>query len=312
MDLLPPPLELHNSVSYSYAPAATSTAALLDLAVVALRHAPFLVFIVLHLSAAGVAAESDDGPTHSATPSSDGDQCSKALGFNESISPQDRSAQDLHFCHEHHKRTCCEKNKTREVLGLYAAFSYEKSDRCTQMSKLALCSICDGDVGIGLKAEHNLPRLCPSLCKRWFQACFGDFFAPTGSGELVPCTPNSLVCSPANEITDTSAEFCAKVGGFAVAISEDASQDDAEDSCYDGIPAARTRGKAPRAAWTKPKTRFSTDAYPWWHPRRWQLYFKSFNIQAPQTPRWMQQNAPAIIVASVAVIFSAYVFLRVD
>lgn len=82
--------------------------------------------------------------------------CSKVLGFNESSGPKDRSYQDLSFCDEHHHRTCCEKNHTKQVRSLFAGFSHERSGRCAQMGRLAFCSICDGDVGTGMKAQDNL------------------------------------------------------------------------------------------------------------------------------------------------------------
>ncbi|CAE8668050.1 unnamed protein product, partial [Polarella glacialis] len=92
--------------------------------------------------------------------------CSKVLGFNETWGPRDRSKQDLQFCTEHHQRTCCQRNHSRTVLASFAPFSYERSAQCAQMSRLALCSVCDGDVGTGMKAQANLIVLCPSFCSR--------------------------------------------------------------------------------------------------------------------------------------------------
>ncbi|CAJ1448404.1 unnamed protein product [Effrenium voratum] len=105
-----------------------------------LRHAPLVVLLMLQLCAAGAESEQEES-------------CSKVLGFNESSGPKDRSSQDLSFCDEHHKRTCCEKNHTKQVRTAFAAFSHERSGRCAQLGRLAFCSLCDGDVGIGMKAN---------------------------------------------------------------------------------------------------------------------------------------------------------------
>merc|ERR1712187_958161 len=104
---------------------------------------------------------------------------------------------------EHHKRTCCERNHTKQVYGFFSSFSFERSAECAQMSRLAFCSTCDGDVGVGMKSRMNQVVLCPSFCTRWFKACFQDFFAPGGSANRIQsCGPSSLVCSPLSEITE--------------------------------------------------------------------------------------------------------------
>jgi hypothetical protein len=48
------------------------------------------------------------------------------------------------------------------------------------------------------------------------------------------------------EITQDAATFCSSVGVFEVAESDDL------DVCYDGVPAATSLGRAPKAPWTKP------------------------------------------------------------
>mmetsp|Transcript_86126 Transcript_86126/g.200266 ORF Transcript_86126/g.200266 Transcript_86126/m.200266 type:complete len:292 (+) Transcript_86126:78-953(+) len=262
---------------------AAAAAPLLEVAAAALRHAPLVLLVVLQLYAVG-AGEAE--PQES---------CSKVLGFNESSGPKDRSNQDLQFCTEHHRRTCCERNHTRQVLTSFSAFSHERSGRCAQMSRLALCSTCDADVGIGMKTQHNVVVLCPSFCARWFKSCEDDYFAPGGSGAKVqPCGPGSLVCSPLSEITKDPAVFCTGVGGFAVSESEHDL-----DGCYDGVPAAKTRGRGPKAPWIKP----SAARKPWWKR------LLSGQVELPyQVQLAIQTYMPGVVVACVIMFFSWYLW----
>merc|ERR1711933_264072 len=170
----------------------------------------------------------------------------------------------------------------------FTTFSHERSARCMQMTRLALCALCDGDVGIGLKARLNNVVLCPSFCTRWFQSCYNDYFAPAATG-INPCGPGSLVCSPLNEITGDSIEFCEKVGGSVVADAEDE-----PDSCFDGVPAATSRGRGPKAPWVRPEPKGS----PWWR-RLWQLL--PFPKNSQTIPQSLQGYLPGVIVASVFV-----------
>merc|ERR1740130_2382879 len=117
MDLVPPPLVPPQALD-------ATTAPFLDAAVTALRHAPLLILCLLQLYSVGAGA--------SEAPPQEGEMCSKALGFNESAGPKDRNNQDLQFCNEHHKRTCCEKNHSRQVLTYFGAFAHDRSTRCTQ------------------------------------------------------------------------------------------------------------------------------------------------------------------------------------
>jgi len=281
-DLVPPPLVLPQALD-------TAAAPFLDVAVAALRHAPLLVLCLLQLYSVGAGAV--ERPE---------EKCSKALGFNESTGPKDRSNQDLQFCNEHHKRTCCEKNSTRQVLTQFGAFAHERSQRCAQMSRLALCSLCDGDVGSGIKSRLNTILLCPTFCKQWFQACYEDLFSPGGSaGGLMPCMPNALVCSPLGEITEDSVTFCRSLpGGFDVADTEDE-----PEQCFDGVPAARSRGSGPRAPYSKPKWQ----PPPWWR-RIYQQLSSDMQILAREMarmrlPRWLQGYMPAIIIGAVGMLF---------
>mmetsp|Transcript_44219 Transcript_44219/g.84956 ORF Transcript_44219/g.84956 Transcript_44219/m.84956 type:complete len:306 (+) Transcript_44219:65-982(+) len=296
MDLVLPllgplPLQLGGAL----APAATAAPCLVDMATAALRHAPLVVLVVLQLYAVG--AGGADAATDAAADAEE--RCSKTLGFNETLVPKDRSSQDLVFCNEHHKRTCCEKNNTRQVLTAWTAFAHDRSVGCSQMSRLALCATCDGDVGSGLKARKNLVLLCPSFCSRWFQSCLADFFAPSGSGRLQPCGPGSLVCSPLREVTEESAEFCSKIGDFAVS-----SQEEEPDSCFDGVPAAKSRGKGPRAVWARPTPRLK----PWWR----RILDGQLPPELQRLKYQLQGYVPGAIVAFVAVLFGWYIYRDAD
>eukprot|EP00928_Gymnodinium_smaydae_P054164 TRINITY_DN37983_c0_g1_i1.p1 TRINITY_DN37983_c0_g1~~TRINITY_DN37983_c0_g1_i1.p1 ORF type:complete len:373 (+),score=69.25 TRINITY_DN37983_c0_g1_i1:100-1119(+) len=308
------------------------TALLPDVIALALRHAPLLLLVFLHLSATGASAASGasssggagaDGAgaggsgagagSSSAAGSAGGEEenalCSKALGFNESVGPKDRTGQDLAFCNEHHARTCCEKNHTKQAIAGFAAFSQEHSSRCVQMARLALCSVCDGDVGIGLKAQLNSIRLCPSFCQQWFQACREDFFAPSGSQALQPCVAGSLVCSPLGEITESAGEFCSRIGPFQVAETEDDG-----DSCFDGIPAARSRGKGPRAPWTRP-VRPVDGSWLRWAQLKWERMARRYLAPGTRTRYFVERfeaYAPGIVVAMVMLLVGRYVLWRDD
>lgn len=169
-------------------------------------------------------------------------RCSAALGFSSAAVPTDRSGQGLRFCAEHHQRTCCEGNHTRDVLVRYAPFSRSVSGRCARITRLALCSPCDADVGTALKSRLNQVVLCPSFCARWFNACREDFYEPgRAASTLSPCGEGSLVCSPLGEITEDPRRFCESIGPYLVADAEEL------DACYDGVPAASSRGKGPKA-----------------------------------------------------------------
>lgn len=283
MDLVPPPLIPLQALG-------TATAPFLDVAVSALRHAPLVVLCLLQLYSVGAgASESPEEPCH------------KSLGFNESSGPKDRSFQDLQFCDEHHKRTCCEKNHTRQILTQFSAFAHDRSPRCAQMSRLALCSLCDGDVGSGIKLRMNSVLLCPSFCARWFQACVEDLFAPSGAGGIQPCMPSSVVCSPLGEITEDSATFCRSLSlpnGFDVADGEDES-----NHCVDGVPAARSRGKGPKQPYTRPEP----VRPPWWRTLQQQMYRDATYLQyaiSRRLPRWIQFYIPFIITGVIGLLFA--------
>jgi len=273
MDLVPPPLALESAAG-----------PFVDVAVTALRHAPLIVLCLLHLFSVGA----------SGTEQSE-EKCSKALGFNASSGPKDRSSQDLQFCNEHHKRTCCEREHSRQALSQFAVYSLERSERCSQMSKLAMCSMCDGDVGVSIKAQAERVVLCPSFCRQWYQACADDFFTFSGAGGLQPCVPTSLVCSPLAEAAEDSASFCSKVG-FSVSEEE-------SERCYDGIPAARSRGKGPRQPYTKPVR----ERPPWWRQKLEQLqlefYRMSLTLQGSRA-------AQAGIVATLVVLIISWFIMR--
>ncbi|CAK0788499.1 unnamed protein product [Prorocentrum cordatum] len=154
-------------------------------------------------------------------------RCSAALGFSGAA---------------HHGRTCCEGNHTREALVRYAPFSHSASGRCGRMTRLAMCSPCDGDVGTGLKSQSDRVVLCPDFCARWFDACRESFYeAGRAASALSPCGQDSLVCSRLGEITEDPRGFCESIGPYVVADGGE------PDACYDGVPAASSRGRGPKA-----------------------------------------------------------------
>lgn len=275
------------SHSQDFSPSLLAEIPLAGLGSMLVRHAPLVFLLALQLYAVGVAGEEADA------------KCSKALGFNETSGPKDRSFQDLQFCEEHHKRTCCERNHTRQALVSFALWSHDRSQRCSQMGRLAVCGICDGDVGVGAKARLNSVLLCPSFCQHWFRACQQDFFAPSGSGGLQPCNPGSLVCSPLGEITEDSTSFCSSVG-FSVAESED------EDVCFDGVPAATSRGKAERAPYTRPQGH----GPPWWRQYISERLISDQHLWRMQ--REMEEWFPTLCLGFALVFGCWYLFIAQD
>lgn len=232
--------------------------------------------------------------------------CSRALGFNESSGPKDRTNQDLRtFCKEHHARTCCERHHTRQVMSAVSQF-HEMSEKCIQMSRIALCSLCDGDVGIGLKSEWNHVVLCPSFCRQWFQACIHDFFShSSGATGIQPCRSSSVVCSRLGEITEDSAAFCTRIGDFIVPETEEDST-----NCHDGVPASFTHGPGPRAPWTPP----APPPPPPWLQRTWdkaQVQLRTLNLYFIYCFRqlqaslggWLLVGILTIVVALIGVAF---------
>merc|ERR1719330_1471637 len=100
------------------------------------------------------------------------------------------------------------------------------------MGRLAFCAPCDADVGAGDKSETNTILLCPSFCR------------------------------PLREIAENAAEFCLRLGAPLGAAFAVASAEHELEGCYDGIPAARSKGPGPKAPYVRPVTRTSRGA--WW------------------------------------------------
>lgn len=284
-----------------------------ELAFAALKHVPLVLLVVLQFCSVGVAGAEASGPspgTQTAgnasadAASSDGEeQCSKSMGFNESSGPRDRSFQDLIACDEHHGRTCCERNHTAKARSWIMAAAGDRSQRCARMGQLALCSLCDGDVGVGAKSAGNLVLLCPSFCLRWFQACAEDFFSPSGgAGLLQPCGPGSLVCSPLKEITESSEDFCRRVSAGALGVGFTVAKPEEEpDACFDGVPAARSRGAAKKAFYTRPVRSLSWSQ--WWNQHLHRLLPPQVVSKFLDLERRLQEYVPGILVAVVVVLF---------
>lgn len=293
---LPPPL-----LEPGFVPAfaALNSGSILEFASVGLRHAPLLLLFALHLCAAGATG------TDSAEVIGD-ETCSKTLGFNESQVPKDRSYQDLIGCDEHHKRTCCERNHSIKIRGLWGSFAAESSPRCAKLSQLVLCSLCDADVGVGHKVDGNSVMLCPSLCNRWFQACVEDFFVPATSDQLHPCSVGSLVCSPLSQIAKDGVDFCSRVVAPMGSAFSVASVEEEPDACYDGVPTSKSKGPGPRALWTRPVDPVNPlyDLLQSWlrDNQGWLRHYQ----------RWLRDNAAGILIAIVAVFFALFLWRNVD
>lgn len=284
----------------------------IELASTALGHVPLMFLVMLQLYSVGAGnAEASTSGTGASKNTTDGatrveEPCSKSLGFNESSGAKDRSYQDLMACDEHQKRTCCEKNSTAKVLTQAAFFAQERSQRCAKMGQLALCSVCDGDVGVGIKSEGNVVSLCRSFCDRWFKACIEDFFASSGSGDgLQPCGHATLVCSPLGEITQDATEFCARIGAPLGATFKVSDPEEEPDSCFDGVPASKSRGPAAKQPWIRPTRRAGNE---WW--MRFLPDLDPLTIH--RINKKLEDNAPGIIIACVALFFGGYVWMGMD
>lgn len=272
--------------------ASSGASAAVDLVAAALRHAPLLLLVALQLWAAGAGGAAAESAPELAELASD-EACSKPLGFNESAVPRDRAFQDLIACDEHHKRTCCERNDTLKVRLLWSNFAVERTSRCSAMAQRAFCSLCDADVGVGIKSAANTILLCPSFCRQWFEACLEDFFAPSSAGGLQGCGPSSVVCSALSEITADPAEFCSSLAGPMGVAFAVAGQELEPEGCFDGLPAARSRGAGPKAFWERPAR--PTPGF--------EVYIDALLREAKK----YEKHAPAVIIASAMVFFGWYI-----
>lgn len=85
----------------------------------------------------------------------------------------------------------------------------------------------------------RLGSICRSTCDALFQACKGEFFSAqnVASEPMMPCTGDSLLCSPLSYFAGSGTELCAALG-FKVG----------EELCYDGVADATAVGVKDKSA----------------------------------------------------------------
>ena len=110
------------------------------------------------------------------------------------------------------------------------------SDKCFALTSRMLCSKCDADIGTGLSEGH----ICLSFCDEWYLSCMRDFIDPYQDAAISNpfCTDDSIICSPVQEVINSSRQFCEKFG-FKVMSDEDAEAYLANQKtpvCFSGIP----------------------------------------------------------------------------
>ena len=100
-----------------------------------------------------------------------------------------------------------------------------------------LCTKCDADIGTGVNSNKHV---CLSFCDEWFLACAEDYIdAYVDPSTQVPfCREESMVCSPAHEVTNHSRGFCEYMG-YKVMGPEEYEQSlisNPKPVCFNGIP----------------------------------------------------------------------------
>eukprot|EP01066_Platyproteum_vivax_P004608 Platyproteum_vivax@DN1596_c0_g1_i1.p1 len=93
----------------------------------------------------------------------------------------------LSMCAEHEKRTCCTRQHTdvmvRTWFSIVSSLDSDISESCATATKKLMCSVCDGDVGLGVsvsqKGKTSRVQLCSDFCNYWYSACENDYFSLT-------------------------------------------------------------------------------------------------------------------------------------
>ncbi|CDW77852.1 UNKNOWN [Stylonychia lemnae] len=142
------------------------------------------------------------------------------------------------FCTEHAGRTCCNLNDTLKIKAKvgFAKVKSDVSDQCMAFTAKALCSHCDGDMGLG-----KLNGVCQSYCEQWYNVCQNEYFDPyVNQNENLPfCKKDSLICSAVNDVVDADPiKFC-KMMGVKV-------QDELSESCFNGVSSSSRLGNLKR------------------------------------------------------------------
>eukprot|EP00347_Sterkiella_histriomuscorum_P011777 403371133 len=165
---------------------------------------------------------------------------------NYGLEYQQNMISELTFCYDHAGRTCCAQNDTQRIKGKvgHTKVKTEVSDQCISATAKALCSYCDGDIGLGKSSG-----VCQNYCENWYQQCKNDYFDPyliqtaSGGGETLPfCLKDSLICSQVSDIVDhDSIKFCNVMG---VKVHDDRDYNSA--SCFEGQTSASKYGNLKR------------------------------------------------------------------
>lgn len=172
--------------------------------------------------------------------------CAKDFGYAENATVSERSSHnEIGFCEQHKLASCCGKNETQRIFQRWASSSVMKVEKCGSITKQALCSYCDADVGQGLKSDtsEGIIYLCPDFCNLWYSHCKDEYWVFIG-GQLVPCG-NAAVCSTLELILghlpeeERAEKFChqafyAESPHFEMAKPPGIK----DDECFDGVPAA--------------------------------------------------------------------------
>ncbi|TMW66484.1 hypothetical protein Poli38472_004249 [Pythium oligandrum] len=157
--------------------------------------------------------------------------------------PAERSMQrskGLELCSQYRGNTCCNATHMMRLrLKLREPVVAQFNRRCQKLTDEMTCSPCHPFVGTG-----KIKTVCPRLCDDWFNACRSEYYSFSGSGSLVPCYGNALVCSPLSIIAPDGAGFCSKMG-FQVGSEDDSEGHD----CFDGSVPRQLGEAEPQEPW---------------------------------------------------------------
>lgn len=229
-------------------------------------------------SGSDVGSGGSNGTTSSVNPE-DLPKCKASLQFTPSMPARDVGILD--FCLEHAEHTCCERPHTNRIKSKIHEHGVEfmTVKSCATLTRQALCSYCDGDVGTGLLSVNNTIHICPVMCGAWFESCKDTYWLRRMNNELVPCN-NDVGCRILSDLAQTSVDFCESAFSQFHKM-EVANPSDEPDLCYDGVPSSRFK-KGVKATFTDSRpnsqsSRQSTSYYDRFLSRpfdRWYRYLR--------------------------------------
>jgi len=122
---------------------------------------------------------------------------------------EDPSRQEtMSFCKMYSSRSCCNRTHTDQIIleVLPALKGQDFTSECSASTVQAACAPCDPEFAV-----HG--ELCMSFCQEWFDNCRRSYFSFNEAlSKLVPCSSESLFCSPAELIAPSPREFCERAG----------------------------------------------------------------------------------------------------